>query len=72
MTNPVRRNLSSSQVEEWFGPKYIYIPSRSGAAIGVAEKIQSLLERFAPKIAKYMKIIFNTYWSKYWYTKLYI
>lgn len=31
----------------------------AGAAIGVAEKIQSLLERFAPKIAKYMKIIFN-------------
>ena len=31
----------------------------AGAAIGVAEKIQSLLEKFAPKIAKYMKIIFN-------------
>jgi uncharacterized protein YoxC len=31
----------------------------AGAAIGVAEKIQALLERFAPKIAKYMKIIFN-------------
>jgi tetrahydromethanopterin S-methyltransferase subunit F len=31
----------------------------AGAAIGVAEKIQALLERFAPKIAKYMKIVFN-------------
>jgi hypothetical protein len=31
----------------------------AGAAPGVAEKIQSLLERFAPKIAKYMKIVFN-------------
>ena len=35
MANPVRRNLSSSQVEDWFGPKYIYIPSRSGTSIGV-------------------------------------
>jgi hypothetical protein len=34
-------------------------PDAAGAAIGVAEKIQALLERFAPKIAKYMKIIFN-------------
>jgi hypothetical protein len=34
-------------------------PNAAGAAIGVAEKIQSLLERFAPKIAKYMKIVFN-------------
>jgi hypothetical protein len=34
-------------------------PNAAGAAIGVAEKIQALLERFAPKIAKYMKIIFN-------------
>ena len=34
-------------------------PDVAGAAIGVAEKIQSLLERFAPKIAKYMKVIFN-------------
>jgi hypothetical protein len=34
-------------------------PGSAGAAIGVAEKIQALLERFAPKIAKYMKIIFN-------------
>lgn len=31
----------------------------AGAAGGVAEKIQSLLEKFAPKIAKYMKIVFN-------------
>jgi hypothetical protein len=31
----------------------------AGAAGGAAEKIQSLLERFAPKIAKYMKIVFN-------------
>ena len=31
----------------------------AGSAIGVAEKIQALLERFAPKIAKYMKVIFN-------------
>jgi hypothetical protein len=31
----------------------------AGAAIGVAEKIQSLLEKYAPKIAKYMKIVFN-------------
>jgi hypothetical protein len=31
----------------------------AGDAGGVAEKIQALLEKFAPKIAKYMKIIFN-------------
>ena len=35
MASPVRRNLSSSQVEDWFGPAVIYIPSRSGAAVGV-------------------------------------
>jgi hypothetical protein len=31
----------------------------AGAAIGVAEKIQSLMEKFAPVLAKYMKIVFD-------------
>jgi len=31
----------------------------AGAAIGVAEKIQSLMEKFAPILAKYMKIVFD-------------
>jgi len=31
----------------------------AGAAIGVAEKIQSLIEKFSPILAKYMKIVFD-------------
>jgi uncharacterized protein YoxC len=35
-------------------------PTGSAGAVGdAAEKIQALLEKFAPKIAKYMKIVFN-------------